>query len=816
MKKIAPVLLLTLLACPVLLSATNYSCSGAGARNWHTATDWTPNGIPAAGDTVSIPSGCTMRCESNQTCTAGKAGNPGSTDLTIQSGGNLTVLTNSNVDMLGTVSLLGELDIFGGAFALDPGAASGGVTYYIDGGTSNSQENLKICSESTCSSSLGFLAVLTCKTGASGSCQIRHTSGQGIGLNVLGSHGQISNFGTATMPAVTLTDGAFPQTGGFVLKNDFSLHKNGVIRVDYEVPTLNLTFDKVSFDTLVDVSGSSNGYTFLDLISLPAPTTGDRTFRATCASTNGRQATIYLYVNNPSFGDSSHPGLVAYNCTLLKGLHGGTFQNVLNVIDRAAVTGTALATAYNADATFQDWVIYNHTPNQHSIVGLGLNGNGTSNTYTHMLFDGDGFSGYDDGDDYQDFGNYSASYGLHINASGTVFTLSASPNQSASLDHETVYNSYGGTLCEGGCTPTMFQKFSNSVFVHPAALLGSEYLGNDGMHTLSAYSYLSRQTADSSATDNNVFWQMPGSGDPGAAPAKLIYIQLNLGSTPSWVAMTDPAASMVRNQHATINGVNVNCANCFQHAQAKDYIVDVTRMPNTYAVIQSVTDASDAVLYSSIPNYVPGDLIDVRPGYFAANGLYGVDWGSHDQHVNPGFKDATRTVCSWWRQQTGSRVNCSWPNGNSYIAGAGTNSTRIVDTSVNFNAIGVRDRQDVVAVYSPGWGFVGSATVLDHTNTSLRLMGTISGLAAGDHFSFITAPQNLGRTVVQLYGFDVNGNQVTPPSWVNPSIVQNIQSYVQQGYAPTNPALFHAGSDGRTIGAVEVMPSNAAIMVTTN
>ncbi len=816
MKKIAPLCLLALLACPGLLSATSYSCSGSGTRNWHTATDWTPNGVPGAGDTVSITSGCTMRCESNQTCTAGKAGNPGTTDLTIQSGGNLTVLTNSNVDMRGTVSLLGELDIFGATFALDPGAASGGVTYYIDGGTSSGQENLKICSESSCNSSLGVLGILTCKTGNSGSCQVRHTSQQGIGLNVLGSHGQISNFGTATMPAVTLTDGTLPQTGGFVLKNGFSLHKNGVLRVDYESPTLNLTFDKVSFDTLVDVSGSSNGYTFLDLLSLPAPTSGDRTFRVTCASTNGHQATIYLYENTPSFGDSTHPGLVAYNCTIFKGLHGGTFQNVLSVIDRAAVTGTALATASNADATFENWVIYNHTPNQHSIVGLGLNGGGTSNTYKGMLFDGDGFSGYDTGDDYQDFGTYSASYGLHINASGTTFTLGSSPSESASLDHETIYNSYGGALCESSCGPAMFRKFSNSIFVHPASLLGQEYPGDDGMHTNPAYSYQNRQTAVSAATDNNVFWQMPGSGDPGAQPAKLIHIQLNLGGTPSWVAMTIPEASMIRNQHATINGVNVNCTNCFLHAQAKDYIVDVTRVPNTYAVIQSVTDASNAVLYSSIPNYVPNDLIDVRPDYFASNGLYGVDWGSHDQHLDPGFKDSTRTVCSWWRKQIGSRVNCSWPSGNSYTAGPGTTSTRIVDASVNFNAMGVHDRQDVVVVYNSGWGFVGSATVLDHTNTSLRLMGIINGLAAGNHFSFITAPQNLGRAVVQLYGFDVNGSQVTPPSWVNENMVQNIQSYVQQGYAPTNPALFHAGSDGKTIGAVEVMPSNAAIMVTTN
>src|SRR6202012_3476463 len=58
-----------------------------------------------------------------------------------------------------------------------------------------------------------------------------------------------------------------PPTGGIVFKNNFSLHANGVLQIDYESPTLNLTFDGVSFDTLVDVNGSFNGYSFFDLIS---------------------------------------------------------------------------------------------------------------------------------------------------------------------------------------------------------------------------------------------------------------------------------------------------------------------------------------------------------------------------------------------------------------------------------------------------------------------------------------------------------------------------------------------------------------------
>lgn len=809
MKKLTFVLLLL---CPALLCATDYTCSGPGARNWHTLTDWTPQGIPAAGDTATISQNCTMQCEPNQACAVGKAGIPGTTDLNIQAGGDLIVGSGAYFDMRGDALMSGELDVFGGTFAVDAAAAVGAAFYYIDGGNSSGAVTLKICSESTCSSNTGTLAILTCKQGAAGSCQVRHSSFSGNGINVMGSHGQISNFGTANTAGLYLNDGQMPPVGGFVLKNNFSLHNNGVIQVGYKSPTLNLTFDGVSFDTLVDVNGSWNGYTFLDLISTVAPTSGDRTFRVTCANTGVRQALLDIDVVKPAVGDSSHPGLIGYNCTLVKQLYGGTFQNVLSIIDRSVGSGQALAPFYNADATFQDWIILNHTPNQHDIVGINYSGGGSSNSYNRMVFDGDGFSGYDSGDDFQDFGTFTSTNGLHINSSGTTYTLSAANTQQATLAHETLYNTYGGALCESNCAATMFQSWSNSLFVAPTQILGVEELGNDGMHNDPAFTV--RQTSNSAATDYNFFWQMPGSGDPGAGPAKNINVQLNLGATPSWVAMTSAAASFVQNQQASVNGVNVSCTGCFQKAQGKDYVVDRTQMPNTYAVIQTVLNANNAILYSSVPHYSPGDLIDVRPGYFAVNGMYGVDWGAHDQHVSPWFQDATRTVCSWWKQQSGSPANCYWPNGNSFTAGAGTNSVVIADSNVDFNALGVQDGVDVVMVYA-AWAVVGSGTVLSHTSHTLTVT-PIAGAAQGDTFSFITATATLGPSAIQLYGFDMNGNPVTPPAWVNSEMVHSVESFLQQGYTPTNLALFGAASDGKSIGAVEVLPANGGISVSSN
>ena len=104
---------------------------------------------------------------------------------------------------------------------------------------------------------------------------------------------------------------------------------------------------------------------------------------------------------------------------------------------------------------------------------------------------------------------------------------------------------------------------------------------------------------------------------------------------------------------------------------------------------------------------------------------------------------------------------------------------------------------------------------MSHTATSL-VVTAISGASPGDYFTFITAAQSLGQSAVQAYGFDLNGNPVNPPAWVNPNMAQAIESYLQQGYTPTNLALFGAGGDGKSVGAVEVLPPNGGVSVSSN
>ena len=77
-------------------------------------------------------------------------------------------------------------------------------------------------------------------------------------------------------------------------------------------------------------------------------------------------------------------------------------------------------------------------------------------------------------------------------------------------------------------------------------------------------------------------------------------------------------------------------------------------------------------------------------------------------------------------------------------------------------------------------------------------------MTAGDTFDFITTTQGIARAMVEINGFDWNGNQITPSGWAT---VGNAMRYVFAGYAPRNFVYKHAGSpqDGfPDIGAVPV------------
>src|SRR6476620_9958495 len=85
--KVAPFCLLMTIACSQAFAATK-TWNGSSSNNWNTAANWTPSGVPASGDDVTITFNA-----SPQVITL-------SADVTIQS----LSLNNSTNNRIGTLS----------------------------------------------------------------------------------------------------------------------------------------------------------------------------------------------------------------------------------------------------------------------------------------------------------------------------------------------------------------------------------------------------------------------------------------------------------------------------------------------------------------------------------------------------------------------------------------------------------------------------------------------------------------------------------------------------------------------------------------
>ena len=124
--------------------------------------------------------------------------------------------------------------------------------------------------------------------------------------------------------------------------------------------------------------------------------------------------------------------------------------------------------------------------------------------------------------------------------------------------------------------------------------------------------------------------------------------------------------------------------------------------------VASVTDATHLVLTSpGLSGMRQGtDTLTLTVSYWNHPGWYYGDSnnGSHDIHANPVFVDPTRTLCTWYRMNSGTSLSCptygSIMNGNlTLVATNGTGGTTLVCSACNFTANGITIA-DVVRVFA--------------------------------------------------------------------------------------------------------------------
>ncbi len=805
------------------LFATSYTSIQSG--DFNSNATWGGSGHPQAGDTWSISSGTTVSCLG--TCASGLAAPSTCTvDGTVKAGGVLTIgagatLTHSgelDVQHGATVNVYASAAQESGTLAIAPGSGAVCALAFTNIGQGAPSLNL---SGAAGTPGHNYYAVLTCNTALHGgaACTSTPTPG-GTNANLNFNYFKVTNFGSAN----TLAFKTFSVNSLFIQNGLFN--QDGNVRfVTGSCTNCNFIVQNVSFTNPTDVVSH---YIVFDFYGFTTPTGGVRSIQNITAANSSQTTHYYANISIPGSqtgqstlaGDPVNiNGFIGYNVSLLQ-----TSSNALSQIVRSsgviADMGGSASYCYelrfNATLIFQDSFCLDRVPNQHEIVSV-VAGSGAGNLYQRYLCDGDGFYNSDTGDLIQDWGAYTMKNSLGINFCGTMTTISSTAGEVATVIENTNYNNFGETYCESGCYDGVHPVFRDNLIVLPADVNGRGIRGDDGEHAAAAFQ---RQTNFS--LDYNGFYQMPGSGDPGAESQPAVPMLLPnpaLGDIVSYVNI--PASivgGMQGKQITTVSDpTHIACAACnFTQSgpsgvMAGDYFEDNTLLK--VATVASVTDATHLVLTSpGISGMRQGiDTLSVTTSYWNHPGWYYGDSnnGSHDIHANPTFLDASRTLCTWFRANSGTQLSC--PTYGSVMSGAGmlvattgTGGSMIVCSACNFVAKGVT-ASDVVRVFSGtsqtvrGWSNITSVTA-----TTLTLSSAIPGLTKSDSFDFITATQGIGRALVQAAGFDWKGNPVAPPSWAT---VPAAMQYVYAGFAPQNFIYKGAGSpaDGfPDIGAVPV------------
>jgi hypothetical protein len=823
------VLLSLILLSSGSIFATSYTSTQSG--DFNTNSTWGGHGHPLSGDTWTISGGNTVTCSG--TCAAGLAAPTNCTvDGTVNSGGTLSIgagatFTHSgelDVQHNATVNVNANATSGSGTLAIAPG--SGAVCKLAFTNLGQGAPNLNL-SGAAGTPGHNYYAILTCNTTLNGgaACTVTPETG-GTYANLTFNYFKVTDFGNATNLAFKTFS-----VNAVSIQNGLFDHDGNIRFLTGSCASCNFVVQNVSFTNPTDVVSH---YLVFDFYSVATPTGGTRSIQNVTAANHNQTTRYFANISiigsetgqSIAAGDPANVnGFIGYDVSLLQTTSSALSQIVRSsgvINDMGGAASYCYELRYDATLKFQDSFCLNRVPNQHEIVSTVPATDGAANLYQRYLCDGDGFYNSDTGDLIQDWGIYTLKNSIGINFCGTMTTISNTSSEVATVIENTNYNNFGETYCESGCYDGIHPVFRDNLIVKPADVNNRGIRGDDGVHAASVFQ---RQTNFS--LDYNGFYQMPGSGDPGAEsqPVGVPALLPNpaLGGIISYVNI--PAAIVGGLAGKVITTVtdptHIGCASC-NFEQSGSYGV----MPGDYfednslhqvVTVASVTDSTHLVLTSpGLSGMRQGsDTLTLTDNYWNHPGWYYGDSnnGSHDIHANPMFVDSTRTLCTWYRTNSGTSLSCptygSVMNGISTLTATnGTGGTTIVCSACDFTANGVTTA-DVVRVFAGtaptvrGWSGISAVT-----STTLTLTTTISGLTMNDTFDFITATQGIGRALVQSAGFDWNGNPVAPPGWAT---VPTAMQYIYGGFAPQNLIYKGAGSpqDGfPDIGAVPVAGSH--------
>lgn len=474
---------------------------------------------------------------------------------------------------------------------------------------------------------------------------------------------------------------------------------------------------------------------------------------------------------------------------------------------------------------FQDGISYLHWDNSHSWTS-GTNNGGTANLYDYNICDGDNFSVGDTGNFIEDNGSHYTRFNLDIGMCGQLDSQQGSSTSWPGVTNNTVYNGFGHSFGNFN-VQTGANVVKRNLFVNSA-----DPFGQQGSFQSAVTAQATFASQDTLSIDYNGFFNAMGSSDTdpvmGAASncahgsPTVVPCPLPNAAKGTLSSYAGIPIGMVRVAQTTSTSgtstTEIDCSTCNFTTSGVipgDYVSDNSSGTKLTTTVASVASATRLLLTGSITGLTSGHLFIVYKSYgsltaCASGCFYGVTagFGTHDFHVDPYFKDPTRSVCNYYVKVAGGTAPCYVTASNGGEAGGFLRSTSISGTTVindttagvNFSTLGITANNDWIIIYQGNTStFRCAAKVTSLTSTQLTFSPACTGLTSGDRFSFITALRYMGQAMVSINGWDYTGAPTTPPTWAK---VISIWRWVRDGFVPQNYTLKGAGDDGSDIGAV--------------